>query len=163
MGSSPVASEILMRHLIRLIALLLRPTAPAGWIPTAARIVLGAVFIPTGLGKFLNHDAYVVRFDRWGFPEPGTVAYGVGTIEIVFGLLVLLGIAPRLAGLALAGNMVGAFFTAGLVDGGQDLWLPPIMFVLAVTVVVRGGGRWQLPHHVGLGRAAPAGSARLSG
>jgi putative oxidoreductase len=152
-----------MRHLNRLVSVLLGPTAPVGWVPTVARLALGAVFIPTGLGKFVNHGAYGERFDRWGFPEPGAVAYAVGTIEIVFGLLVLLGIAPRLAGLTLAGNMVGAFFTAGLVDGGQNVWLPPIMFALTATVLMRGGGRWQLPNLVGPGRGPAAGSARLSG
>jgi uncharacterized membrane protein YphA (DoxX/SURF4 family) len=118
---------------------------------------------PDGAREFLNHGAYIERFDRWGFPEPGSVAYAVGTIEVVFVLLVLLGIAPRLAGLTLAGNMVGAFATAGLVDGGQNLWLPPIMFALAAAVLVRGGGRWQLPTHIGVGGGAPTGSARLSG
>jgi putative oxidoreductase len=118
---------------------------------------------PDGAREFLNHGAYVERFDRWGFPEPGAVAYVVGTIEVISGLLVLLGVAPRLAGLTLAGNMVGAFFTARLADGGQNLWLPPIMFALAATVLARGGGRWQLPNPAGPGRGPPACSARLSG
>jgi uncharacterized membrane protein YphA (DoxX/SURF4 family) len=152
-----------MDRIAALISYLLRPTAPSGWVPALARLIMGVVFIPTGLGKFLNHDAYITRFDRWGFPEPGTVAYFVGTVEVVFGLLVLLGIAPRLAGLTLAGNMVGAFFTAGFVDGGQNLWLPPIMFVLAVTVLVRGGGKWQLPNHVGQAKSAKATEIPLSG
>jgi uncharacterized membrane protein YphA (DoxX/SURF4 family) len=152
-----------MTRLTALIAFLTRPTVPSGWVPAIARLIMGLVFIPTGLGKFLNHDTYVTRFDRWGFPEPGTVAYFVGTVEVVFGVLVLLGVAPRLAGLTLAGNMVGAFFTAGLVDGGQNLWLPPVMFVLAVTVLVRGGGKWQLPNHVGRPKGVQAADIPLSG
>lgn len=152
-----------MARLTALIAFLIRPTAPSGWVPAVARLLLGAVFIPTGLGKFLNHDAYITRFDRWGFPEPGSVAYLVGAVEVVFGLLVLLGVVPRLAGLTLAGNMIGAFFTAGIVDGGQNLWLPPIMFVLAVTVLVGGGGKWQLPNHMGPAKRAKAADTPLSG
>jgi uncharacterized membrane protein YphA (DoxX/SURF4 family) len=128
----------------------------------AIRVVLGGVFIPTGLGKYVNHDAYIERFDRWGFPEPGSVAYFVGAIEVVFGLMALFALAPRLAGLTLAGNMVGAFFTAGLVDGGQDLWLPPIMFVLAIGLVILGAGRLQLPHvlrgHPHVNARSPGGS-----
>ena len=137
-----------MRRLYGLIRFLLAPTPGSGWLPVAIRVVLGGVFIPTGLGKYVNHDVYIERFDRWGFPEPGSVAYFVGAIEVVFGLMALLAVAPRLAGLTLAGNMVGAFFTAGLVDGGQDLWLPPVMFVLAVGLVILGAGRLQLPHLV---------------
>lgn len=152
-----------MQRIVSLILFLIRPTAPSGWVPAIARLVMGAVFIPSGLGKYLNHDSYITRFDRWGFPEPGTVAYFVGTVEVVFGLLVLFGIAPRLAGLTLAGNMVGAFFTAGLVDGGQNLWLPPVMFALAVTVLVRGGGKWQLPNHVGPAKSAKPSDIPLSG
>jgi uncharacterized membrane protein YphA (DoxX/SURF4 family) len=68
----------------------------------------------------------------------------VGLLEVVGGLMLLLGIAPRLVSLALIGNMVGALATAGRIDGGQDIWLPIVLIVLLAIVVVRGAGRWAL-------------------
>ena len=121
------------------------------------RIVLGLYFVPTGIGKFSNHDAYIVRFERWGLPEPSTFAYFTGTVETACGLLLLAGLLVRPAALVLACNMVGAFVTAGRVDGMPHLVLNPVLFVLFLVVAWSGGGRWQLQRRLGLGddHAAP--------
>ena len=117
---------------------------PPRWSTLVLRLVAAAVFIPTGLGKFLNHDAYVERFERWGFgAAAGEVAILVGVVEVVCGLMLLLGVAPRAAALALIGNVVGALATAGRVDGGQDVWLPLVMIAVLVAIVVGGAGRWS--------------------
>jgi uncharacterized membrane protein YphA (DoxX/SURF4 family) len=115
------------------------------WSTLVLRVVLAALFIPVGLGKFVNHDTYVERFERWGFgAAAGEVAILVGILEVTCGLMLLLGVAPRLAALALAGNRVGALVTAGRIDGGQDIWLPLILIAALSVVVVRGAGRWAL-------------------
>ena len=115
------------------------------WGTLVLRVALAALFIPVGLGKFVNHDAYVERFERWGFgAAAGEVAILVGIVEVVCGLMLLLGVVPRLAALALAGNMVGALVTAGRIDGGQDVWLPLVLIVALSVVVVWGAGRWAL-------------------
>ena len=140
-----------------------RPTAPRGgpvgflldpgpprWSTFVLRLVAAAVFIPTGLGKFVNHDAYVERFERWGFgAAAGEVAILVGIVEVACGLMLLLGVAARAAALALIGNMVGALATAGRIDGGQDVWLPLVMIAVLAAIVAGGAGRWPL-------RVAPA-------
>lgn len=128
----------------RLIAWLLDPGPPRWW-PLALRVAAAAVFIPAGLGKWLNHDTYVERFERWGFgAAAGEVAILVGVVEVVCGLMLLLGVAPRAAALALAGNMVGALATAGRIDGGQDVWLPLVLIAVLAAVAAGGGGRWIL-------------------
>ena len=125
-----------------LVAFLLDPGPPRWWT-VVPRLVAAAVFIPTGLGKFVNHDAYVERFERWGFgAAAGEVAILVGLLEVVCGVLLLLGVAPRAAALALIGNMVGALATAGRIDGGQDVWLPLVMIAVLAVVVIAGAGRW---------------------
>lgn len=130
-----------MRDLIRRLA---DPGRPL-WGTLALRVALAAVFVPVGLGKFVNHDAYVERFERWGFgAAAGEVAILVGVVEVTCGLMLLLGVVPRLAALALAGNMVGALVTAGRVDGGQDIWLPLILLAALSAVIVWGAGRWAL-------------------
>lgn len=118
---------------------------PPRWSTLVLRLVAAAVFIPTGLGKFLNHDAYVERFERWGFgAAAGEVAILVGVVEVVCGLMLLLGVAPRAAALVLIGNMVGALATAGRIDGGQDVWLPLVMIAVLAAIVVGGAGRWSV-------------------
>ena len=115
------------------------------WSTLVLRVVLGVFFIPTGLGKFVNHDTYVERFERWGFgAAAGEVAILVGIVEVVCGLMLVLGIVPRLAALALAANMVGALVTAGRIDGGQDIWLPLILIAALSAVILWGAGRWAL-------------------
>jgi len=137
----------------RLIALLADPGPPL-WSTLVLRVVVGVFFIPTGLGKLVNHDTYVERFERWGFgAAAGEVAILVGILEVACGLMLVLGILPRLAALALAGNMVGALVTAGRIDGGQDIWLPLVLIAALSAVVVWGAGRWAL---VGRTRSTPA-------
>jgi uncharacterized membrane protein YphA (DoxX/SURF4 family) len=127
-----------------IVAYLRDPGSPA-WAALVLRVALAAVFIPIGLGKFLNHDTYTERFDRWGFGfAPGTVAVLVGVVEVLGGLMLLLGVLPRLAALVLMGNMVGALATAGRIDGGQDIWLPVILIIALAGVVRWGSRRWAV-------------------
>ena len=130
--------------MLRLIARLTDPGRPL-WGTLVLRVALAALFIPVGLGKFVNHDAYTERFERWGFgAAAGEVAILVGIVEVTCGLMLLLGVVPRLAALVLAANMVGALVTAGRVDGGQDIWLPLILIAALSAVILWGAGRWAL-------------------
>ena len=126
------------------VAWLLDPGQPRWWT-LVLRVALAVVFVPTGLGKFVNHDTYVERFERWGFgAAAGELAILVGIVEVVCGLMLLFGVAPRAAALALIGNMIGAIATAGRVDGGQDIWLPLLLIAGLLAVAVWGAGRWTL-------------------
>jgi putative oxidoreductase len=126
----------------RAIAFLLDP-GPPRWDTLVLRVFLAAVYIPIGMGKFVNHDAYVERFERWGFgAASGEIAILVGILEVAGGLMLLFGVVPRLVAAALIGNMIGAIATAGRVDGGQDIWLPMVLIVLLAAVVVLGTGTW---------------------
>ncbi|WP_217915739.1 DoxX family protein [Miltoncostaea marina] len=128
----------------RLLAWLADPGPPL-WGTLVARVALAAVFVAAGLGKFANHGTYTERFERWGFgAAAGEVALLVGVVEVVCGLMLLLGLAPRAAALTLIGDMAGAIATAGRIDGGQDVWLPSILLVVLAVVVARGGGRWAV-------------------
>ena len=40
--------------------------------------------------------------------------------------------------------MLGAVATAGRIDGGPHLVVPPVLALLCLVLVARGGGRWQL-------------------
>ena len=96
----------------------------------------------------------VENFTRWGLPVPDLFVYLVGIVEVVCGIALVLGIATRWAALVLALDMVGAILTAGLVDGGIHLIVPPILGLLSALIAARGGGAWQLRPSLG-GAAGP--------
>ncbi|MBL7499249.1 DoxX family protein [Frankia sp. CNm7] len=74
----------------------LRADGPGAMI--LVRLLVGAVFLSEGIQKFLFPDKLGPgRFEKIGIPAPGFFAYLDGTVEIVCGLLVLLGLLTRLA------------------------------------------------------------------
>lgn len=147
----------------RLITWLLDPGRPA-WAPLVVRVVTAVVFVPAGLGKFVNHDAYVERFERWGFgAAAGEVALLVGAVEVLGGLALALGLAPRAVAVTLIGNMVGALATAGRIDGGQDVWLPLVLIALLGVTLMAGSGRWSLGRWIACSRSTASPSATESG
>lgn len=76
------------------------------------RILVGWVFLSEGIQKFLYPSALGVgRFERIGIPAPGVMAPLVGGMEIVFGVLVLVGLLTRWSALPLLGVIVGALVT----------------------------------------------------
>lgn len=61
-------------------------------------LMVGAVFLSEGIQKFINPaEVGSGRFTKIGLPSPEILAPVVGTIEIVCGALVLLGLFARLA------------------------------------------------------------------
>ncbi len=74
----------------------------------ALRIAIGGVFVASGLVKLLFDNQGVGRFTRLGLPVPATLATCVSSVEIVAGLLVLLGLFTRAATLALVIDMLVA-------------------------------------------------------
>src|SRR5262249_10769822 len=118
-----VARRARERHarplVVRLVALVLAPTPAAAPLPAfVVRLVGGAVLIGFGESKFVPHAREARAFDRYGLPAPDVFTYSTGTLELVLGVALLLGLVTRLTALGLAGNMVGAIATGGRVDGG---------------------------------------------
>jgi uncharacterized membrane protein YphA (DoxX/SURF4 family) len=108
------------------------------------RVVIGVVFIGAGASKLSDRATADANFEHWGVPAPTTMVVVISVLEIVCGLLVLLGLATRLGALILCFDMLGAVATAGRVDGGMHLVAPPVLALLCLVLVARGGGRWQL-------------------
>jgi putative oxidoreductase len=92
-------------------------------------------------GKFADHMAEAVDFERYGLPWPDGAVYLAGTVELVGGVLLVVGLATRLAALVLACNLVVAIATAGRVDGGSfHLGVGPTMLVAMLFLVWAGAG-----------------------
>lgn len=108
------------------------------------RIVVGLVFMTTGLPKLTLHAAWAADFERWHVPLPDLAVTGAGTLELVGGLALVLGVGSRWVASALSLQMVAAALFAGLTDGGQHLILPPALAVATAVVAWTGGGAWQL-------------------
>jgi len=73
------------------------------------RIPVGWVFLSEGIQKFLFPAALGIgRFTKIGIPAPQVMAPFVGTVEIVCGVLVLIGLFTRLATLPLLIDIVVA-------------------------------------------------------
>jgi putative oxidoreductase len=68
----------------------------------AIRLLVGSVFFMEGIKKFLFPDQWGAgRFAGFGIPAPHVMGPFVGAVEIVCGLLVLLGLRTRLAAVPL--------------------------------------------------------------
>jgi uncharacterized membrane protein YphA (DoxX/SURF4 family) len=76
------------------------------------RILVGWVFVSEGIQKFLfPAQLGVGRFEKIGIPAPHLMAPMVGTVEIVCGCLLLLGLFVRLAAIPLMGVISTAILT----------------------------------------------------
>jgi putative oxidoreductase len=67
----------------------------------AGRIFLAAIFILSGIMKFLNHAETVGYMEAQGIPSASALGYIAGLVEVLGGLSILTGFATRLGALAL--------------------------------------------------------------
>ena len=76
------------------------------------RILVGWVFVSEGIQKFLfPAQLGVGRFEKIGIPSPHLMAPFVGTVEIVCGTLLLIGLFTRLAAIPLLAVILVAIAT----------------------------------------------------
>jgi putative oxidoreductase len=122
-----------------------RVHGPAAFFTAAVRIVAGAIFVSVSTGKFVDHMQEAMDFKSYGIPVPNTAVYVVGVVELVGGMLLLLGLFTRVAALFLAANMVGAISTAGVMEGGSfNLGLAPTLLVAMLFLLWAGPGAFAL-------------------
>jgi putative oxidoreductase len=127
--------------------LLLRPKSGSR-IPTAAaalRVLAGAVYLAFGVGKFTSHATEVASFETYGLPSPEAFVYAIGVMEVVGGVLLILGAGTRVAALVLAGDMVGAIVFSGVKEGEViSLTLAPALLITMVFLIWAGAGTASL-------------------
>ena len=114
----------------------------AGWGLTLIRWAGGVIFVVFGIGKFVNHASETSSFVAYGLPSPGAFADGIGALELVGGVMLVLGCATRAAAILLAGDMVGAIIVSGLLrDETVSLTLAPALLVAMLVLALFGPGR----------------------
>jgi putative oxidoreductase len=123
---------------------------------TAVRVVTGAIFVSVSTGKFVDHMKEAMDFESYGVPIPDTAVYVVGVLELVGGLLLVVGLFTRVAALLLAANMVGAISTAGVMEGGSfHLGVGPALLVAMLFLLWAGPGALALDNKLAGGGDAP--------
>ena len=118
------------------------------------RLIWGFQFFQAGLGKLQNMERTVNGFTGIGIPLPTFNAYLVASTEFFGGLLLMLGLASRLASLPLAFAMCVAFATAHkdqmlalFSDSEKFFAAPPLPFLLGVlTILAFGPGKISLDY-----------------
>ncbi|WP_018155950.1 DoxX family protein [Demetria terragena] len=114
------------------------------------RILLGVVMIAHGSQKFFDQgiDTVSKSFDGMGIPLPTVAAYFTASVELVGGVLLVVGALTVVVGVLFACVMAGAFwFThreAGLFasEGGWEFVAVLGAFALALAAV--GPGRYSV-------------------
>ncbi len=102
------------------------PTSGPEWI-IVLRLMAGSVFLWEGVLKFVYANQGVGRFTKLGFPWPAATADFVALVEIVGGLLLLVGLATRLVAAVFIVEMIVAMLSTkpALFLGTSPLPLPP--------------------------------------
>jgi putative oxidoreductase len=130
---------------------------PADLALVAARIALAWIFIYYGAGKLFGSfngpglHRTALYFSNTAHLHPGGFfAVLGGGIELGAGVALALGLASRLAGIALFGDMVMAMITVTWSTGINSQTAPPgyqlnlALGVLALVVAIFGSGRFSL-------------------
>ena len=105
------------------------------------RIVAGVLFLAHGVQKFFNFPV--------AFPMPlNGMMYGAGTIELVAGALIIVGLLTRPAAFIASGMAAVGYWTAHapqglypIVNGGETIILYCFIFLFIAT---RGAGIWSV-------------------
>lgn len=122
-----------------------RTHGAGAWATAVVRVVTGVLFVLFSLGKFVDHAQESADFDHYGIPAPEVATVLVGTLELLGGVLLIIGLVTRPAAALLAANLVGAIATAGRVDGGTfHLGVGPAMLVAMLFLVWAGSGHLAL-------------------
>lgn len=133
-----------------------RITSTTGTHPSAVmliRLIVGGVFLSEGIQKFIFPDALGVgRFIRIGIPSPEILAPFVGVVEIVGGVLFLIGLFTRPAAIALMIDMIVAISTTKipiLLDKGfwamaHETRTDWSMLLGSFALLIIGAGKWSV-------------------
>ena len=117
---------------------LLDPPLSAPAATLLIRLMAGGVFLSEGILKFVYANQGVGRFTKLGLPFPEATATFVGGLEIVGGILILLGLGTRLITIPFVIEMIVAILTTkpGLYFGTSPLPLPPAPPQIGVWAVL---------------------------
>ena len=120
------------------------------------RLYWGWQFAQTGWGKVNNIEKVTGFFTSLGIPFAGANAHFIAGLELVGGILLVLGLASRPIGLMLTVNMLVAYiaadweaFVSFISDPDKFIAATPFPFLLAsLIVLVFGAGKLSVDHWI---------------
>ena len=126
-----------------------RPDKLAGVL----RIVLGMLFVMTGVMKLLVPmlaDAWSAQLLAANLPFYTLTRWTVPFVELAVGVVLLVGVFARLAGVVVLGIMVVATYVHVIVDDPalfplqpSEPIIPIVVMIMTAYVVWRGAGSWS--------------------
>lgn len=129
------------------------------WSYPFARFVIGAVLVPHGMQKLFGAfgggglEGTVNYFAKIGLHPSHPLAYLVTGIEFFGGICIAIGFLTRPAALLFAVEMMVASFYVHLPNGffwsKGGLEYPLLWGLLALAIVVRGGGKYSVDAKIG--------------
>ncbi|WP_194762376.1 DoxX family protein [Microbacterium sp. UFMG61] len=126
------------------------PSAAASLGLLVLRIVVGAVFAAHGAQKIFEYTipGTIGSFAGMGVPMPEIAAPFVAFVELIGGILLVLGLFTRLAGILLAIDMIVALvlvhLSAGLWVGEGGYEFVAVLGAGALALALTGAGRFSL-------------------
>src|SRR5262249_55790340 len=140
----------------------LRTNAPAATV--VIRAAVGVIFLSEGVQRFLDPAAQGAgRFARIGIPAPGIMGPFVASVEVLGGLLLLVGLCTRIAAIPLLISMTVAIVSTkvpvllghsfagfslqklekyGLFSFLHEARTDLLMFFSLVFLLIVGAGKW---------------------
>ncbi|MFB5674838.1 DoxX family protein [Paenibacillus terreus] len=106
------------------------------------RWMTGIIFIVHGAQKFQGLGGTSGFFQSLGLP--GFLAPVVATVELVGGILLILGLGARFAGAALTAVMIGVLLTAKFGQGYMAMEFDLIVLFAALQQVFTGAGAYSV-------------------
>lgn len=115
-------------------------------VTTIMRIVFGILFVAHGMDKFNTGLGNVAGWFE-SINIPGFLAYIVGPVELIGGILLILGLFTRYVSAILFVILLGALLTAKLSMGLLNGYELDLSFMLiALYLVFAETTRWSLDH-----------------
>lgn len=133
----------------------------AGVLPVSARVVVGAMMFFHGLDKLNSGVSSFADFlASEGVPLATVAAWAVTLLELVGGLMLVVGLLARLVALLLTLELIGAIVLVtaqvGLIGEDATGYERDLAYIVGFLVVVLlGPGRPSLDHLLRLERATP--------
>jgi len=119
-----------------------------------SRLLLAALFVPSGFQALTNISGTTDYFAGLGLPLPALAAWGTGLFELIAGLLILVGFQTRIVALLLAAFCIVAGFIGHYGQGGDDATLAflhqqMLMKDIAIAggflaLAMAGAGAWSI-------------------
>ncbi|MDJ0948984.1 MAG: DoxX family protein [Alphaproteobacteria bacterium] len=123
------------------------------------RVITGLLLIPHGMQKLFgsfggNIEGTIGFMSKMGIEPAAFFAYYIGVLEFFGGIMLVLGLLTRVVAAQVLGFMLVAAFVVHLPVGGffwtnRGYEYPLMWAVLALVVLIRGGGEMSLDKRIG--------------